>query len=187
MLKHELRKKYLNLRKELSPLDISDASLKIANHALQIPIWDFFYFHIFLSIEESKEVDTLPLITLFQGKDKNIVVPKIVDSNSLEHIVLTDNTTFKKNKWHIPEPVDGITLPESKIEVVFTPLLAFDGQGNRVGYGKGYYDIFFQRCKAEIIKIGLSLFEPEEEIIKDIHDTDVPLDYCITPEKIFTF
>ncbi len=187
MLKHELRKTYLKLRKQQSIAEISDASLKISNHALQIPIWDFFYFHTFLSIEESNEVDTLPLITLLQGKDKNVVVPKVTGPNSMEHFLLTDNTRLKKNKWDIPEPVDGIQVPLNKIDVVFVPLLALDNYGNRVGYGKGFYDTFLRQCRTNVIKIGLSLFEPINERISDVNENDVPLDYCITPEKVHKF
>ncbi|PWL40095.1 5-formyltetrahydrofolate cyclo-ligase [Flagellimonas aquimarina] len=186
MLKHELRKKYKNLRAEITNSKISDYSIILANHVLQIPIWDFFCFHIFLSIEENKEIDTLPIITLLQGKDKNVVVPKVNGENSMENYLLTDNTVFKKNKWHIPEPVEGIKIPENQIDVVFLPLLAFDEKGNRVGYGKGYYDTFLNKCKTGTIKIGLSLFEAENSI-SDIHENDVGLDYCVTPKKVYKF
>ncbi len=186
MLKHELRIKYKNLRTELESSYISDLSIDLTNHVLQIPIWDFFYFHIFLSIEENKEIDTLPLITLLQGKDKNVVVPKVSGPNALENYLLTDNTLLKKNKLHIPEPVDGIQVPEEKIDVVFIPLLAFDKQGNRVGYGKGYYDIFLSKCKPNTLKIGLSLFEAEDDII-ETHANDVKLNYCVTPKKVYEF
>ncbi|WP_036380521.1 5-formyltetrahydrofolate cyclo-ligase [Muricauda sp. MAR_2010_75] len=187
MLKHELRKKYKNLRAGLTHSEISDLSMDLANHVLQIPVWDFFYFHIFLSIEENKEVDTLPLITLLQGKDKHVVIPKTLGANALENYLLTDSTVIKKNNWGIPEPVDGILVPENKIDVVFIPLLAFDLHGNRVGYGKGFYDTFLRKCRKETLKIGLSLFEPEENDITDVHENDVRLDYCITPEKTYKF
>lgn len=186
MLKHELRTKYRNLRKRLTANKITDYSIIMANHVLQIPIWDFFYFHVFLSIEENKEVDTIPLITLLQGKDKNVVVPKVVDENTMQNYLLTDATTFRKNKWHIPEPVEGIQIPEEQIDVVFVPLLAFDEKGHRTGYGKGYYDKFLNTCGPNTVKIGLSLFEAEKEIT-DIHKNDVRLDYCVSPKKVYTF
>jgi len=186
MLKHELRKKYKDLRENLNSSDISNYSILLANHVLQIPVWDFFYFHIFLSIEENKEVDTLPIITLLQGKDKNIVVPKVNGENTMENYLLTDNTAFKKNRWHIPEPVDGIKIPESQIEVVFLPLLAFDKKGNRVGYGKGFYDTFLNKCKKETLKIGLSFFEVGDNI-DDTNENDIPLDYCATPKRVYKF
>jgi len=187
MLKHELRKKYKNLRAEISPDQASDFSLILANHVLQIPIWDFFYFHIFLSIEDKNEVDTLPLITLLQGRDKHVIVPKMTGSTSMDNYLLTDSTSLKKNSWGIPEPVDGFWVPEEKIDVVFVPLLAFDSQGNRVGYGKGYYDTFLRKCRKDTLKIGLSFFPAEDDLIKDVHENDVKLDYCITPSKVYAF
>ena len=66
------------------------------------------------------------------------------------------------------------------------PLLAFDKKGHRVGYGKGFYDKFLSECKPETIKIGLSFFEAEE-MIADVFEADVKLDYCVTPEKIYEF
>lgn len=187
MLKRELRKKYKNLRADIAPSQASDFGLILANGLLQIPIWDFFYYHIFLSIEEKNEVDTLPLITLLQGKDKNIVVPKVSGKNSMENYLLTDSTPFKKSAWGVPEPLDGIEIPESKIDVVFVPLLAFDTLGNRVGYGKGYYDTFLNKCRKETVKIGLSFFGAENERITDVNENDVKLDYCVTPEKVYEF
>ena len=70
--------------------------------------------------------------------------------------------------------------------MVFVPLLAFDEKGNRVGYGKGFYDKFLAECKPEILKIGVSFFEPEN-IIPDVLNTDIQLDLCITPTKVYNF
>ena len=141
MLKKELRKKYKELRQGLSPATIENKSLAIANQLLSIDIWDKTYFHLFLTIEEQKEIDTEFILQILAGKDKEIVVSKC-DFTTLKmtHYLLTDNTRFKKNDYNIPEPIDGIEVPVSKIDVVFVPLLAFDKKGNRVGYGKGFYD-----------------------------------------------
>jgi 5-formyltetrahydrofolate cyclo-ligase len=79
----------------------------------------------------------------------------------MTHFLLTDNTKIKKNEYNIPEPVDGLEVPAIKIDVVFIPLLAYDKKGNRVGYGKGFYDKFLAECKPETIKIGLSFLNPK--------------------------
>ena len=68
----------------------------------------------------------------------------------------------------------------------YDPLLAYDKNGNRVGYGKGFYDKFLAECNPNTIKIGLSFFEPEE-LISDINTSDVQLNYCVTPNKTFKF
>ena len=70
--------------------------------------------------------------------------------------------------------------------MVFVPLVAFDELGNRVGYGKGFYDEFLKNCSKDTIKIGLSFFEAEA-VISDIELHDVPLDFCVTPGKIYNF
>jgi 5-formyltetrahydrofolate cyclo-ligase len=72
------------------------------------------------------------------------------------------------------------------IDVVFVPLLAYDKLGNRVGYGKGFYDKFLNQCKPDVLKIGLSFFEPEE-LIEDVFENDVKLDFCVTSEKVICF
>ena len=187
MTKSELRKKYKTLRNTLSTAQIDDLSMSVANQLLKLAVWEFSFYHIFLAIEEKKEVNTDYILNILSGKDKNIVISKSdFKTGLMMHYLLTDNTKIKKNNYNIPEPVDGIEISNDKIEVVFIPLLAFDKHGNRVGYGKGYYDRFLADCKPETIKIGLSFFEAEIEII-DVFESDVKLDYCVTPENIYNF
>ncbi|QLG45556.1 5-formyltetrahydrofolate cyclo-ligase [Costertonia aggregata] len=187
MLKQQLRLDHKQKRNSLSPSQIDSKSLLIANRLLSIPIWSHQLYHIFLTITENKEIQTNYILSILQGKDKNIVVPKVEGKNLLRNYLLTDGTVLKKNTLNIPEPVEGIEIPSEQIDVVFVPLLAFDKKGNRVGYGKGYYDRFLSACRPKTLKIGLSLFEAEKEIITDLNDTDIPLDYCVTPEKTYSF
>lgn len=187
MFKKDLRKKYKALRQQLSEAQIEDKSLAIANRLLQLDIWNHTYFHLFLTIEEQKEVDTEFVLQILAGKDKEIVVAKSdFETLAMTHFLLTDNTKFQKNQYNIFEPVDGIEVPPSKLDVVFVPLLAYDSNGNRVGYGKGFYDKFLSQCKEEVIKVGFSFFEPEENIT-DVSPNDIRLDYCVTPETIHKF
>lgn len=187
MLKADLRKKYKTLRNNLSSDTIEDLSLAISNQLLKLPIWDFSFYHIFLSIEEQKEVNTDYILNVLSGKDKNIVISKSdFNTKEMAHFLLTDNTIIKKNTYNIPEPVGGIPMDTNTIDVIFIPLLAFDVQGNRVGYGKGFYDRFLAQCKPDAIKIGLSFFNAET-IIFDAYENDIKLDYCIAPSEIYAF
>ena len=187
MTKTELRRLYKQKRQELTPEAIEDFSLAISNQLLQLPIWNASFYHIFLSITEHKEVNTDYILNILSGKDKNIVISKTAfESLRMRHYLLLDTTVIKKNSWNIPEPVDGIEISADKIDVVFVPLLAFDTQGHRIGYGKGFYDRFLAECKPETLKIGLSFFEAEEKI-EGVFESDVPLDYCITPKTTYSF
>ena len=187
MTKNELRIQYKALRRNLSEAEIEEMSLAIANGVLALDIWDKTYFHIFLHIEEQKEVNTEFLLHLLSGKDKEIIISKSdFITRKMTHFLLTDNTKIKKNEYNIPEPMDGIEVPSSKIQVVFVPLLAFDTKGNRVGYGKGFYDQFLAECQPETIKIGLSFFEAETNIT-NVFEKDIRLDFCITPKNCYRF
>ena len=187
MIKKEVRQKYKELRQQLSENETEELSLQIANQLIRLDIWQHSFYHLFLPIESQKEVNTEYILQVLAGKDKNIVLSKSdFSTREMTHFLLTDNTTIKKNAYDIPEPIDGLEVPISKIDVVFVPLLAFDENGNRVGYGKGFYDKFLAECKPEILKIGVSFFEPEN-IIPDVLNTDIQLDLCITPTKVYNF
>ncbi len=192
--KKSLRQKAKAERQKLTQEEIEDKSLAIANQLLRMDtvpslklVWDKLYYHLFLTIEEQKEINTEYILQILAGKDKEIVISKCEFATlGMTHFLLTDNTKIKKNSYNVPEPVDGLEVPDAKIDVVFVPLLAYDKQGNRVGYGKGFYDNFLSKCKPETIKIGLSFFPPEEKI-DDVSENDVKLDFCVTPEGIFKF
>jgi 5-formyltetrahydrofolate cyclo-ligase len=101
-------------------------------------------------------------------------------------VLVNDETIFALNKYGIPEPLDAVEMSPEALDWVFLPLLAFDVNGHRVGYGKGYYDRFLKKCKEDVVKIGFSYFEAEP-IISDSNRLDVKLDYCVTPERIYEF
>ena len=180
-----LRALFLEKRLALSKAVHEARSFTIANHCLQLPIWDQEYIHLFLPIEGKAEIDTTLILALLQGRDKQVVLPK-VNGNSLQHILLTDSTKLRKNQWGILEPEQGIEVPVRQLDVVFIPLLAWDKKGQRVGYGKGFYDSFLADCKPAVIKIGLSLFEGINEI-EGTRPEDVQMDYCVHPEGITAF
>ncbi|MGO3182853.1 MAG: 5-formyltetrahydrofolate cyclo-ligase [Aequorivita sp.] len=184
--KPTLRLKYKNLREELSENDIEEMSLEIANQALKLSIWEKTYYHIFLPISDKKEVNTEYLMHILQGKDKSIVVSKAdFSTGEMMHILLQENTVLKNSKYGIPEPVSGVEISPETIDVVFVPLLAYAQNGHRIGYGKGFYDRFLEKCNPNTKFVGLSFFEPETEI--HFEANDVPLDFCITPKEIFDF
>ena len=186
MNKQSCRNKYRALRNELSPAQIEQLSLQIANKVLEASCWNASYYHLFLPIQKLREVNTEYLLHILQGKDKSVIISKTnFETGVLRHFLLQENTTIKITEHGIPEPQSGIEIPVDMLEVVFVPLLAFDKNGNRVGYGKGFYDRFLSKCSPKATFIGLSFFPPEDTI-KPTY-TDVPLHMCITPERIYHF
>ena len=185
LTKLALRKSFLKKRIALSDQEHEDKSFAIANNCLKLPIWHLEYYHIYLPIKAKAEIDTTLILTLLQGKDKQVILPRTKGSE-LEHILLTDITKLKINGLGIPEPEKGIKISPEQIDVIFLPLLAWDKSGNRLGYGKGFYDNFLSLCKKNTIKVGLSFFDPVEMII-DIRSEDIQMDFCVNPEGIKKF
>ena len=185
LTKSALRRSFLKKRRALSSQEHADMSFAIANNCLKLPIWHLDYYHIYLPIKAKAEIDTTLILTLLQGKDKQVILPRIKGSE-LEHILLTDITKLKTNILGITEPEKGIKISPEQIDVIFLPLLAWDKSGNRLGYGKGFYDNFLSLCKTNIIKVGLSFFDPVDKIV-DIRSKDVRMDFCVNPEGIKKF
>ena len=96
------------------------------------------------------------------------------------------DTKTKQAKYNITEPMNPVWVNNEMIDMVITPLLAFDGEGYRVGFGKGFYDRFFASLNKDVKRIGISLFESCENI-EDINEHDIPLTHCVTPNKTYTF
>jgi 5-formyltetrahydrofolate cyclo-ligase len=187
MNKAAARSMFSAKRKELSNLQIEEFSLQIANQCLQLPIWEKEFYHLFLPIQKQNEVNTEFLLHVLQGKDKNIILSKSnFKDMSLQHILLTDTTKIQVNPFGIPEPTSGIEIQPQQLDVVFIPLLASDKTGNRVGYGKGFYDRFLSLCKPDVQKVGLSFFEPIAKL-NEVNPTDVKLNYLVTPREIHRF
>ena len=108
------------------------------------------------------------------------------ENTTMQAFLVNEDTEFKLNKYGIAEPINGIEIAATEIDMILVPLLAFDINGYRLGYGKGFYDRFLPACREESIKAGFSFFEPMDPI-DDINQFDVPLTTGITPEHIYEF
>ncbi len=188
MLKKILRNEYLQKRKALSEQEIEQFSKKIHDWFFRsIAVHSYSTIHSFLPIKHNNEINTWLIINTLQNDfSTNIVIPKSHEDGTMSHYLLTKDTVFEENKWKIPEPISNSQFPISNIDLVLIPLLCFDKKGYRVGYGKGYYDKFLADCRPDVLKIGLSIFEPIEHI-EDIDSFDIKLNYCITPNRIWSF
>ena len=180
-----LRSHYKKKRFSLTKQEVDDLSQRVCKQLDKLNIWKLKHYHIFISILKYNEIDTSSIINKLKSEQKIIIVPKI-SNNELVHIAINDETEFGLNEFGIKEPNDGNHFIIENLDIIFIPLLAFDIEGHRVGYGKGYYDRFLKLTKNSTLKIGLSFFDPINKIL-DIDDNDVKLDYCVTPKQVHKF
>jgi 5-formyltetrahydrofolate cyclo-ligase len=144
--------------------------------------------HIFLPIKKHQEIDTFSILNYFKHNypQLQIVIPRTnFETFEMENVLYDhEHTVLVRNKFDIPEPIHGRILSNDQIDLVFVPLLAFDVNGHRVGYGKGFYDQYLAKCSPNLLKIGLSIFD-EISVIDDLQSTDIPLDVIITPTGFY--
>jgi 5-formyltetrahydrofolate cyclo-ligase len=188
MNKAQLRKQFLSKRKNLSPNDLAKKSLAIKQLFFQyFNLHGIKKLHIFLPIVKQNEINTWLIIDEIKQNHPHItlIISKShFKTNSMESYVLDNHTIIMETKRGIPEPVNAIKCPDNTIDMILIPLLCFDKQGFRVGYGKGFYDRFLQKCRQDIIKIGLSFFEPVDKI-NELNENDVKMDICIMNDGIW--
>ena len=187
MVKKELRKIYLEKRLQLSEREYYQLNQQLLNQFMQLDFGGINAVHFFLPMLRTKEPDTKRLINYLQKQYPQIkrVFPKAdFKQKTLTHFLDDEQLVIVQNKFGIPEPVSGTKFYIDKSSIVIVPLLAFDLQGNRVGYGGGFYDRFLAECEPGTQFIGLSFFDPVDEI-DDANVLDVRLHTCVTPEKIW--
>ena len=188
MTKARVRKKYLAQRKSMD-----EATYQTGSQSIHKIFFDYFTLkkcqkiHTYLPLYKNKEVDTWPIVSTLQNERKDIVIsvptlagsPMVIQSYQI-------GRPFKENQWGIQEPVDSVFIPAYALDLAILPLIIFDKRGYRVGYGKGHYDRFLKKCRKDIVKVGLCFEEPVEAI-EDMKEYDVPMNYCVTPEKVYVF
>lgn len=189
MIKRQARAIYKEKRYTVSPREKArwDDLLLINFQSMDLPFLD--YVLSFYPIEQNNEVNTF-LITdylHFKNPGLNICYPKTnLNNGTMQAILCQADSIFEANDYNIPEPTGEEVVAHDHLDLVIIPMLAFDMQGNRVGYGKGFYDRYLKECREDCIKVGFSYFDPIDSI-EDANEFDVPLDFCITPQKIYVF
>jgi len=189
MIKTALRKVYLDKRQSLSEAEYLQLNHQLCeNFFAHIELSFIKVLHCFIPIEKNREPNTWLIIDRIRREFPHIrlSVPRIDKNGGLENFFFEGLHQLQLNSWGILEPKQGVPTETGKIDMVIVPLLVFDENGNRVGYGKGFYDRFLAECKPSVKSVGLSLFEPVDKI-EDIEAHDIPLSYSVTPTQAFSF
>lgn len=183
MDKNELRRRYKSHRDQLSEAEIETQDAMIFQELCGFDWSDIRYLHCYLPIVGRNEYDTGPFISWIWTHYPEIqVVVSRSDFNTheLTHYPLHPDTPLLENAWGIPEPAVGDPIEVGLLDVVLVPLLVVDVKGNRVGYGKGFYDRFLAGCRKGVLKMGISYF-PAIDKIEGVGAWDIPVDGLFAP------
>ncbi len=178
MNKSEIRKKILKLRKknfsknfEIDLLDILKILKKEKNFG---KIIGGYYPYNY-------EIDILKILNKLEKQNYLITLPKIKKNSKMDFFHWSAEDPLLINEYGIPEPISQkIRYPN----ILLVPLVAFDENFNRIGYGGGFYDRYIKRIKKnkKILTIGLAYsFQRVKKIVTNKYD--IKLDYIITEKK----
>ena len=179
MIKSKLRDKILKVRKNKfkQSIDISPNNiylyLKKKNYNLKI-IGGYY--------PTNYEIDDLKILNYFSNRGSTISLPKIKKKGQMEFYKCFKNYPLLLNKYGIPEPVKAKKVYP---DILFVPLVAFDEELNRLGYGGGFYDRYIEKISKikKVVKVGLAFsFQKLKTIPTNKHDRK--LDIIVTEKDI---
>ena len=177
-MKKAFRKDILHKRKQLSQEKIKEKSKKIGKNLFDLDVFNKEN-NVMFFVSFGKEVYTHDMIEKC-FEERVVIVPKAFGDYLLPCKInsLGELRTFN---FGIKEPIDEDVFPLGEIDVIVVPGLAFNEKGERIGYGKGFYDRFLSKCNA--IKVGLCF---EEFIVDKIptQDHDIKVDFIITEDRV---
>ena len=128
------------------------------------------------------EIDDLNVLNFLRNKGSNISLPIIRENNQMDFFEFTNSDPLKINRYGIAEPISAKKIYP---DIIFVPLVAYDDNLNRLGYGGGFYDRYLEKVSKfkKIFKIGLGFSYQEIKKIP-INKYDKKLDLIITEKKI---
>ena len=172
--KNEIRLSMKKKRLSLDEKTFLSYSQSIINQLIQHPSYQESTI-IGIYVSTNNEVNTLSLIeeTL---KTKRVCVPKVY-KNKMDFYEIHSLNDLKEGHFHILEPTTQLLIKPNQIDLMIVPMLAFDSNNHRVGYGKGYYDRYLS-CEFNGYKIGLA-FSFQQVSYIPIDQFDLPLDEII--------
>ncbi|CRL62092.1 5-formyltetrahydrofolate cyclo ligase [Proteus vulgaris] len=186
----EIRKAIRQKRRLLTSQQQQQAAHQLCERVLSHPkVQHAHTLALFLSFDG--EIDTSPLISQLWEMKKQICLPVLHPFHRYHLLFLryTPTTILVKNRFAISEPPLNVNavIPPDDIDIIFTPLVAFDAQGQRLGMGGGFYDRTLENWQQKsFYPIGLAHTCQQVEHLP-IANWDVPLPEIITPEKIWNF
>ena len=174
-MKKEQRREVLAKRQQLSNQQRHEKSNRIVEQLLPY-LKEKKCVGIYMPLLE--EVDVSSLLFIYDS----LGVPKVRNKEDMDFFLIQSALEVKEGVFHVLEPTTNIWIDPKDFEVIIVPMVGFDRNKHRIGYGKGYYDRYLKQTKA--LKIGVA-FECQSIDKIDIDENDIKMDMIITESNIY--
>ncbi len=184
--RREIRKEALAIRRKMDSSELQRIGSIIDQNVLKSDWYrNARSVHCFYGVTVKGEIPTVRIMGNALSTGKRLVMPRVTDNDGgMEHIRVTGLELMQPGLWGIPEPVGAERVPLAEIDLILVPGLAADLRGNRIGYGKGYYDRFLGKAPHAVKAILIP-----DRFVHDrlpVKPHDVPVDYIVTEERILS-
>ncbi|MZP29878.1 5-formyltetrahydrofolate cyclo-ligase [Heliobacterium undosum] len=183
-MKENLRQRALHGRNRLTPEEIASKSRLIAQRLFAMPAY-VSASTVMIYVDFRREVETGEILAHSLNRGKQVTVPvceggaRRLTAGRIERYP----EDLQPGTWGILEPATVVPVEPASLDLVIVPGVAFDRQGNRLGYGAGYYDRFLPSLRPEAQKIALAFdLQIAHQICPDDHD--IPMDWIITESGV---
>ena len=178
MKKSEIRKKIIKLRKKNYSKDLKinfKSIVRILRKKKQTKKFVGGYFSF------NYEASVIPILEKFKKLNYITSIPKIDKKYDMNFFAWSINDPLNINQYGIPEPITNkIIYPD----ILLVPLVAYDEDRNRIGYGGGFYDRYIKKIKKikKVLTIGIAFSYQKVKKIP-IEKNDIKLDFIITEKN----
>lgn len=180
MNKAEIRKEALAKRDGLAEDQRAAKSMEICETLMDHEgFLDARGIHLYLPVRS--EVDIRPLFTVAWEMGKEVGLMRVQEDGGSEQYRITPETEYRTGSLGILEPIEAERFDMNICDLVIVPLVAVDEQGNRVGYGKGYYDQFLTQFPRPTVGVAFDV-QVYPELPSD--ELDITLDCIVTESRV---
>ncbi|MBQ8952632.1 MAG: 5-formyltetrahydrofolate cyclo-ligase [Clostridia bacterium] len=181
MTREEIRSEVRKKRQAVSGIQVVEMSLRICEKIVTLPEY-LKAQRILCYASMPEEVQTRGILWAIHHSGRKLYLPVVRRNGGMDAVRVTEDTEMKPDRMGIDTPVSGEVLPPEALDLVLAPGIAFDRAGNRLGYGKGYFDRFLAKCRCPVVGLAYEL-----QLVDAIEPTshDVPMNKIVTEGAVY--
>lgn len=160
--KKEMRQAYIARLQQLDLKTRLAEEKRLTSKLYDQPEW-FNAQTIAITLSQSFEINTAPIILHARHKGQRVVVPRTLPHRQMEFVTLTEETEFAESHFGVLEPVNGQVIGPDEIDLIVVPGVAFTLTGKRLGFGGGYYDRYLAHYQGPKLALALNTQLAEED------------------------